>query len=240
MDVAEFLASEEGQAAVADAAAKEVSGLKSKNGELLEKMTGMKDRLKSLDGIDPEQYQQLVEFKNSIDEAERKKLMDGGDSEKIIEQMKNDHASERESLVAERDALKEENRKLVIGQAMSEAMAQAEIAGPFQEAFMAMLSNKIAVSEDDEGKHAVVGDKTVAEYVEEFVGSDAGKHFVKAPTNSGSGAHGSKGGEPAGTNPFAGEAPDLSAGAALMRSDPQKARRLMKEAGMPAAEDRQL
>lgn len=228
--IKEFLASEEGIAAIAAAAEKQVDGLKTKNDELLGKLGKFKH-------IDPEMYEQLVEFKKEIDEGKRQKLLDDGDSEKIIEQMKSDHAKEIEKLTGERDGLSEENRKLIVSQSLSEAMSQAEIAGPYQEAFLALIGSKVAIADGEEGKRAVIGDKSVSDYVSEFVGTDTGKHFVKASPSTGAGATGSQTSEPGSNNPFAGDKPDLAAGGALMRSDPAKAKALMKAAGMPAAED---
>lgn len=233
----EFLESDEGKTAIQAAADKEVEPLKNKNSELLDLQKKLKEKLDSFDGIDPSEYQSLVQLKRDLDEKKRQQLADDGDHDKIIDQMKKDFAKsekEKEDLI---ESLTNENRQLIISGSLSEAMSGANIAAPYQEAFLALIGNKVAVTDGEDGKQAVIGDKTVSEFVAEFVGTDQGKHFVKAPGSSGGGSSGSTGTGAQATNPFAGEKPDLAAGADLMRKDPVKARQLMKDAGMPALED---
>lgn len=107
------------------------------------------------------------------------------------------------TLTTERDkavkALEDESgytSKLLIQDGLKSALIAN---GVKDEDFIDALATKFAsgakvVAEGDVRK-AMIGDKSVADHVKEWAGSDAGKKFVAAPQNSGGGAPGGKGGE---------------------------------------------
>ena len=102
-------------------------------------------------------------------------------------------AKERDGLKASLEQESGFARKLLVEGGLSEALARANIAVPFLPAVKAMLAGQVEVQADGEGRRAVIGDKALGDYVAQWAASDAGKHYVQAPSNGGSGASGGAG-----------------------------------------------
>ena len=72
---------------------------------------------------------------------------------------------------------------------LTEALLAANVAPQFVEAAKAMLGKGVTVATDGDTRKAVVGDKSLGDYVKEWAASDSGKHFVSAPANGGGGSN---------------------------------------------------
>lgn len=95
----------------------ELAAMRSKNSELLNELKDARKALKRFDGIDPEQYAELVEAHEQA-EADRAKAAGDWDKREAALQKK---LSEKDSIIADQDAkfrtaLKERDAALAIGQ----------------------------------------------------------------------------------------------------------------------------
>ncbi len=77
------------------------------------------------------------------------------------------------------------SRNLIIENDLTSALLAVNVAPQFVDAAKAMLGKAATVATDGDTRKAVVGDKSLGDYVKEWAGSDAGKHFVVPPANGG-------------------------------------------------------
>lgn len=172
-DSAEF------KAAVAEAIADEVKGLKAKNDELIAK----NKKLQAGATISPEDLAAVEserdQFKQQATEATKsaKKAADAADA-----------ATKRA------EAAEASRTKLIADSALAEALAKAGVTGPaYQKAAKALLGPQVQVIAEGDSHIAKLGDKALSDAITEWAGSDEGKHFVTAPDMSGSGSQGERG-----------------------------------------------
>lgn len=133
-------------------------------------------------------------------------------------------------LKGEADDYRAKYEKLVGDRALKDALIEAKIDDTYKPAVEALLREKgIKLTKDGE---AQINSQPVAEFVKEWAASDAGKPFI-LNGNSGGGANGGGGGggnaEP---NPWKTETRNLTKQGEILRSDPTKAERLKREAGV--------
>ena len=88
--------------------------------------------------------------------------------------------------------------KYLIDSQLSDSLAKAGVKPEFMDAVKAMHRGSAQIAIDGTEYVARIGDKPISEAIAEWVGSDAGKHFISAPNNSGGGANGGKGSKVAG------------------------------------------
>jgi len=142
----------------------------------------------------------------------------------------------KDTEINERDTLIHET--LVDG-GLTEALVKHGVASQFMGATRALLRGAVKVQKGDDGKrHAVVttdlGDVDIDHFVENWSKSDDGKHFVVQ--GKGSGSHGSGNGRGSEINPWVKESFNLTEQGRIIKSDKDKARRLMKTAGRTSHE----
>lgn len=82
------------------------------------------------------------------------------------------------------------NRNLIIENDLTSALVAANVAPHFLDAAKTLLSKGATVQVEGDNRRAVVGDKSLGDYVKEWAASDAGKHFIVAPANGGGGSQG--------------------------------------------------
>lgn len=99
-----------------------------------------------------------------------------------------------ETLTGERDGLNKNLSNLLIDQGLTAALTEAKVDTKFLPAVKAMLSPKVSLNGDGDDRRAVVGDKSLSDFVKEWSQGDEGKAYVSAAGNSGGGAGGSQGG----------------------------------------------
>ncbi len=168
-----------------DAVAQATAGLVNKNNELLGELKAAKAKLKEFESLDLDALQTAAKtLKSQESEALEKK----GEYEKLMNQMREDHAKE----IAKRDEAlrhqKETTRGILIQTSLQSALANVHIDPEMMEAATDMLSAKVAVTEKDGALVSGIGDKSVKDWVSEWAKTNVGKRFILADTGAGGGA----------------------------------------------------
>jgi len=164
------------QAAIDAAVEAATSGLKTKNQELLDK----NKKLMKGQEIDP---QTVVDLEAQVDklqgelQASQKSTKETGKS--------------LETLQAQLKAETGFTQKLLIDNGLTDELVKNGVAPQFLPAVKAMFAGQAQIVAEGDTRTARIGDKSVSDFVKEWAVSDDGKHFVKAPENSGGGSQGS-------------------------------------------------
>ena len=164
------------QAAIDAAVDAATGGLKTKNQELLDK----NKKLMKGQEIDP---QTVVDLEAQVDKLQAELVT----SQKSAKET-------GKSLETLQTQLKAETRftqKLLIDNGLTDELVKNGVAPQFLAATKAMFSSQAQIVAEGDTRTAKIGDKSVSDFVKEWAASDDGKHFVKAPENSGGGSQGS-------------------------------------------------
>lgn len=150
-------------------------------------------------------------------------------------------ANERTKLTGERDGYREQLVSRIKRDELRDALDEADVTDPaLRKGAMALLGAALTVHED-EGEIVVLandvnlGDIPVADHVKAWADTDEGKAYVGARETAGGGANGSPDrGKPAtsSNNPWKSDTFNVTQQAAIRKEDPDKARKLMREAGL--------
>ena len=131
--------------------------------------------------IDPEQHAALVseneELKGKLSKVEKDAKTQ---IEKLTTQLK-----EKDGAVS----------KYLVDSNLSDALAKAGVLPHFMDAAKSLLKSQAVIKAENGEYQALIGDKPIADAIKEWASGDQGKHFVKAPDNSGSGGTGCDGGK---------------------------------------------
>jgi len=169
---------DEVDAAIADAKEKQDA----KNAELLDEVKKLKAEVRKAKDIDPAD---LTAAEERADKAE-KALADAQKEVKTL----TTRAEKAEKALETEGAF---TQKLLIQDGLKSALLAN---GVKDEDFIDSLSAKFAagakVVVEGEERKAMYGDKPLGDFIKEWAGTDQGKKFVAAPTNSGGGGPGSK------------------------------------------------
>lgn len=130
--------------------------------------------------IDPEAHAELQTQVETL-KAENEKLA------KQAKKLTDDYTGQ---LTAKDAAL----TKYLIDSQLSDSLAKAGVKPEFMDAVKAMHRGAAQIAVEGTEYVAKIGDKPISDAIAEWVGSDAGKHFIAAPNNSGAGAGGGNGG----------------------------------------------
>jgi hypothetical protein len=208
--------------------------------ELKTKVDGLEAFKKTVpEEFTPDEWARLKAV--DADESDPDKKKRAAEASKVFEQritkLNTDHAA---ALKVEQDkvvATTVQMNKLVVGQALEEAMTAVNIKPEFRKAVRALLKDKVkvvAADEVSEVPQAVVetdlDDKMpLARYAESWAQTDEGKIYVGVPVGSGAGDGGDlRKGE---KNPWTKDGWNMTEQGRLYRADPVKAERLAKAAG---------
>ncbi len=102
--------------------------------------------------------------------------------------------TERDTLRTQAETESNYSRNLLVTNGLTDALTEAKVAPHFMEAARALLAGKVKVEVDGDERKLLADGKPVKEFVKEWAASDAGKHYVLAPANGGSGSTGANGG----------------------------------------------
>jgi hypothetical protein len=164
------------QAAITAAVDEAVSGLKTKNNELLTELR----KAKKGNDIDPAEVERL---ENKITELEGQ-----------IKTANKDLKTAKEAAdKATKDLQSEQGftQRLLVENGLTAELTKNGVTNPaFIKAAQSLLASQTQIVVDGDKRIAKIGDKTLAEFIPEWAKSDEGKHFVAAPGNSGGGAGG--------------------------------------------------
>lgn len=160
----------------ADAAVSEATaGLVAKNQELIGKL---KKATKDAQ-IDPAEHQQL----QTDLEATQAKLTA---AEKNLKQVQTDAEKAKKALESESGF----TTKLLIDNGLNDALLKAGVKPEMSKAVKALLAGQVTIKADGDKRDAMIGDKSLSDFVGEWAKTDEGKHFVSAQNNQGGGATG--------------------------------------------------
>lgn len=173
------LSSPEAKEAIAAAVREATEGLASKNRELLAEL---KEARKGRQ-VNPEDLEKLESeldrLKGELSEAQKAAKKSLTEAETARKQLQ-----DAESFT----------QRLLVDNGLTEALAKAGVTNPVHmKAVKSMLAGQVQVVAEGDAKVAKVGDKALADYVNEWAKGDEGKFFVSAPNNSGGGATGGNG-----------------------------------------------
>jgi hypothetical protein len=164
------------KAAIQAAIDAEVAGLKAKNNELIDKVK----KLQKGQEIDP---QTVIDLEAKIDKLQ-------GDltaSQKTVKEQ----SKLAETLQGQLKTESEFTQRLLIDNGLSDALTLVKVKPELSKAVKALFANQAQIKVDGDNRKAVIGDKALNEYIDEWSKSDEGKHFIAAPINGGGAAHGS-------------------------------------------------
>lgn len=156
-----------------------ITGLKAKNTELLGKLKDAREGK----GADPAEAARL--------EAEL---------DKVLGELKTERKAlatvtkERDTFKAQAESESGFSTKLLVENGLTAALVGAGVKKEFMPAVTAMLSGKVTIKQDGDTRAAVVGDKSLGDFVKEWSQGADGKHYIAAEANSGGGANGGKAG----------------------------------------------
>jgi hypothetical protein len=153
--------------------------LVAKNKELLSEVKIFKDKARGVE-IDPTEFQSI---KSELEEARGQLSKVEKLSKTELEKLSND--------IKKKDAALQ---KHLLDGGLTDALAKSGVKAEYMDATKALLREKAGIKVDGDNYLAVFGDKPLLDGVKEWATSDAGKHFIAAPANSGGGANGGNGG----------------------------------------------
>ncbi|RTL05716.1 hypothetical protein EKK58_07435 [Candidatus Dependentiae bacterium] len=191
--VLEFLKSEDGKAVLEELTEEAVSGLKTKNAELLTKNKKLKEDKEAAEAKNTELEDELETAKNS------KSKENVTDIEKRIEKK---FEKQLKDATDKNDAYSKQINTLVVENGLTEALAKNNIAKQHIPAVKALIKSnaKIEISSDGDETSATIEGKAINDYVKEWSLGDTGKHYVAAPDNAGGGSKGSNSNANGGTD----------------------------------------
>lgn len=231
------------QAKIDAAVKKATEGLSAKNAELLSEVkkerAARREVESKLDGVDLESVKKFIEGAEQAELDQKKK---DGKWDEILAARDEAHAAKYQTMetkLTERATRAEDFAKgvLIDGQ-LAQALAQANIAPHYAKAATALVKGQIQVRSDDDAYLVPYVDvdgseMSVADFVRVWSESEEGKYFVQAPANNGGGMNGRPGGGKSGqVNPWKRETRNLTHQGQILKTDPQLAARLKKEAGV--------
>ena len=138
----------------------------------------LKQKAKGAD-IDPAEHAAL---QTQVEELTTKLAKSEKDSKAAIDKLTAEGKTKDEAL-----------HKHLIEGSLTGALAKAGVKPEFMDASMALLKSQATIKSENGNHTAHIGDKPLADAVGEWAASDAGKHFVAAPSNGGGGAGGGSG-----------------------------------------------
>lgn len=169
------------EAAYEEDVAEEVSGLKTKNGELIATNKTLRQQLASGGGAD------ATKLVNELEELKDKAAADKNTYDRELAKLTRELDKASKTAKSESEAV----AKLVADNGLNEALVASGVKPEFIPAVTAMLRSNVIVNAEGDKRVALMGDKPLGEAVKAWAASDAGKVYVLTPPNGGGGAGGS-------------------------------------------------
>jgi len=172
------LSAPEVQDAIKAAVEEATSGLIKKRDELLKEVKEARKKAE----ISPDDYAKIRDEYDALSEKfnEAQKALKAKDSE--IEKLKKSYESESKAV-----------QSLLVDNGINDALTNARILPEFSKAVKAMFKDQATIKIDGDTRSALIGDKSIKDFISEWAGSDEGKHFTEARLNAGGGAKGGSG-----------------------------------------------
>lgn len=197
------------------------AALAQKNAELLDELKKVRNKQREMEAAEADRQKALAD-------AEEEKARKAKDFETI----EKGYQTKLQKAETEAFTYKAKYENLVIDRGLDEALLSAKVNPALARAAHALIKSE-SVIEIDEGGRALIGGKSLSEFVGDWAKTDTGKAFVMNG-NSGGGANGSGNGSGGDgeKNPWKAGSINLTEQGRLFRADPVKARRLAAEAGV--------
>lgn len=186
--IAEALKSPELKEAIKTAVDGEVKGLKNKNTELLGKLNAEKD-------AKSETEKRLNALEADKTKAEEDAATASGDVNKMREQLETRHKKELDERDGKIKNLDGQLNTHVLDQGLTASLTKANVAPGLMPAAKALIKAEFKgeIGDNDGTPFAKFDGQAVGDFVTNWAGTDAGKHFVTADKNSGGGSNGANG-----------------------------------------------
>lgn len=223
-----------------DEYARQIEAMNKKNRELLDekkKEQAAREALEARIAAIEAEKQKIAEENAAKDAKENGRWEEY--AENRVKKVREEADSVIEQTRLERDRFKNRYIKDRKDNALSAALDEFSVPAYYKDAVKALIGPSLTVEEENDDIRVyfdVDGNRyTVKEYIKIWASSDAGKHFIVAPSNSGTNAPpGKVPNGSGGKNPFMKDPKqfNMTEQAMLKKNDPARARRLAQEAGL--------
>lgn len=159
----------------------EVSGLKSKNGELIAANKTLRQQLASGGGAD------AAKLANELEEIKERSAAEKNTYDRELARLTRELDKATKAAQVESQAV----AQLVADNGLHEALVGVGVKPEFIPAVKAMLRSDVKVSAEGDKRVALMGDKPLGEAIKAWAATDAGKVYVLTPPNGGGGSGGS-------------------------------------------------
>lgn len=187
------------------------------------------ERLAEFEGLNPDEVKAALE---KAREAEESKLAKKGEFEEVKAKLEKRHADELAKVRAEVEKRDGFIHRLLIENAISDAIEKANVLPQYREAVKALLHQRgPKVVQDGDDYRAIfetdMGEAAISTYVETWARSDEAAPFLPPSGKGGGGADPSGGGRGGGVpNPWKKESWNLTEQGRITKENPDLARRL--------------
>lgn len=158
-----------------------ITGLKTKNADLLKRLNKARSGDSSAEAGEIDRLErELEEVRGELSTAQSNLR----ETTRKLTTAEKDRDTARASLETESSF----SRNMLIENGLTAALVEAKVDPDLMEAAKALLGKGATVKVEGDNRTAVVGDKPLGEFVKEWAASDAAKRFILAPVNGGGGA----------------------------------------------------
>lgn len=115
------------------------------------------------------------------------------DSKKALKTLERDYNKAKGELDSTRQSLQSETQfseRMLKDGGLRDALTKANVSPHLLDGALALLSGQVTIKQDGESRVAVVGDKSLSDFVKEWSQGDQGKPYIAAPVNGGGNASG--------------------------------------------------
>ncbi len=179
-DLADLDLSDEVKVQIKERADARASGLISKKDELINKLNKLKDEGSATQA----ELEQLRQLKNTYEQQQAESQGKYQEALEIAEKRMQSELEKAQSQLAE---YQQREQNYLINDGLNRAFDKAEIKPELKPAVEALFKSQATVTDGQ----AMIGDKSLSEYIQEWAKSDEGAPFVLEPHNSGGNANGS-------------------------------------------------
>jgi uncharacterized protein YoxC len=169
----------------------EHQGLITKRDELLDEVKKLKAKVRSFDGIDPEEVKDMKERMEELEEAASK---GSKDVEAAVQRTEAKYKKELEKAQSALAAEHKVTTQLLVENGLTDALAKVGVTEAGLKYARSYFAPRVQIEADGEERVARIGDQKLAEAVAEWAKTDEAKLFIRASASTGGGASGGAGG----------------------------------------------
>jgi hypothetical protein len=163
------------------------SSLTATNDGLKADLVKLKGKVKEFEGVDLEE---LKKAKTDLEALQSQQREGETELQKAMRIASETHKQSLADMEKKLNLLTNRNRTLLVDDSLRMELTKANCKPLLISAAISLLKPNVSVIEEDGLEKAVVGDKTIAQYVEEWAKTDVGSNFVLAKQNTGGGVIG--------------------------------------------------